>query len=171
MSNEYILIVGREANFSSRVMFIPKAKFLACEKGAAAYQILTQHSYRRDLKDGRAIENILTVKMCLVTIDGKNRGHQQEETPYTQIVNYLINLASGPYIVPSGHNDWYPDAIIVYGMGFDDVANYFKYRDLTEIVDNHGIRQDIQVVDSFLFTEQFDDDDTDDYDVTDINKY
>lgn len=149
----YILIVGQEANFQSRVMLIPANEFFSVEARSNDFEILKKHSlkYHKIKVDNveYCIDNLLIlnlIKSNKYQID----GHEFEKTEYLEICHKLIDYANGTeYVFDEDDKIWYSKAIILLNTGFNHLENYIKYKN-TNNIDTY---KNIIIVESFLILE------------------
>lgn len=164
-NKEYILFVGEEANFQSRIMLIPFKEFLAVR--SEEYQLLKTHSKKNVTfkidDETHLIDNLLTYKIIWhYNEDGRRTWGEDEKTEYYEFCSELTSYADGLLILepddsPTGERYyldekdkvWYDKAIINIALGFNHIKNFDKIRHL-----NYYNGKPVNIVDGFLYVEE-----------------
>lgn len=142
---DYILIVGQESNFQSRIILIPANEYFSVDARNNDFDILKQHSlkYHKMTVDNKDyfIDNLLIINFVNSSFPNSFKA---ETTEYTEICHKLIAYACGmekDCYFDMDDKVWYDKAIIYPNEGFNHIKNYDKFKKSTN---------KINIIESFL---------------------
>lgn len=147
---KYILFCAQDCNFQTRSMLIPYDKIMQCDKRAQHIQILRDHSQHNvTFEQGSkkyVIDNLLIQNFTW------NNGHGVGDfQPFSKIVHDFSEYAYGideGCLFEECDSSWVRDKIINVVAGFNHVANYCNFRNVTNY---RGM--DIDICEGFLVLE------------------
>jgi len=138
---KYILFVGQEANFCSRVILIPYEEFLKVRN--KDYELMKKHSQKSVMIDGVLVDNLLEQKIIM---DGNVGSLEKRE--YTEICEKLNHYADwGSEYASNEDKLWLSKSKYPKNSNFNHVLTY------SGIIKKYRKNTKYNIVDSFLYLE------------------
>lgn len=154
---KYILFCAQEANFQTRMMYIPFEEINLCPERKADLETLRNNSQKNVNLEGINIDNLVYDKIYWKGNQGK-----QESSELSRVINDFVFYAEGLHqeldfktgepelrLIKEYDIQWVRNILEIGYDGFDHVGNYNYYKNLT----SHS-GQEIDVVEGFIVLQE-----------------